>query len=317
MYADSMPLDASFQEITRHGTSGFLIQFYIDELYKFKDKSVPLHWHTEPEFFVITGGSVCIQVSNQQLVLHQGEGIFINSNVLHKFVQLNSEDYCQCPNIVFDTEIIASANSSVHNKYIKPIVLNASIPYLLLQPQTSWQKSILEGLNYIFALLHVYGPEGAYGSLPDMDYCISGITGSCYEMKVQNYLNNIWQLLFSNLDHIPTVTYSRRELQSQVRLQKMLSYISINYSGPITLHNISQAANISKSEASRCFHTYLEGSPIDYLLNYRIDMAKKALQNSSQSINEISLSCGFNSQSYFTKIFKNKVGVTPSDYRKV
>jgi AraC-like DNA-binding protein len=315
MYADTMPLDSTFREITPHGTSSFPIQFYIDELYKFTDKCVPLHWHLEPEFFVIKGGNVCIQISNQQLVLHQGDGIFINSNVLHKFTQLNKDDYCQCPNIVFNAGIIAPVNSAIYQKYIKPIILNSTLPYLLLHPQISWQKVILEKLTTIFAILHAYGPEGAYGSLPDMDYGVSNLSGSCYEMQVQNHLNKLWQLLFLHLNDFPKITYNKKELQSQVRLQKMISFIQENYARPVSLQNISQAANISKSEASRCFHTYLNSSPIEYLLNFRIEIAEKALQNSSLSINEICLGCGFHSQSYFTKIFKMKVGVTPGVYR--
>lgn len=54
-----------------------------------------------------------------------------------------------------------------------------------------------------------------------------------------------------------------------------------------------------------------------YIIAYRLKLAKKLLQESAKSVNEISEECGFNDPSYFTKTFKNAVGMTPKEYRNL
>ena len=54
-----------------------------------------------------------------------------------------------------------------------------------------------------------------------------------------------------------------------------------------------------------------------YIIAYRLKLAKKLLSESAKSVNEIAEECGFNDPSYFTKTFKNVVGMTPKDYRNL
>ena len=54
-----------------------------------------------------------------------------------------------------------------------------------------------------------------------------------------------------------------------------------------------------------------------YIIAYRLKLAKKLLEESGKSVNEIAEECGFNDPSYFTKTFKNAFGMTPKDYRNL
>ena len=54
-----------------------------------------------------------------------------------------------------------------------------------------------------------------------------------------------------------------------------------------------------------------------YIIAYRLKLAKKLLSESAKSVNEVSEECGFNDPSYFTKTFKNAFGMTPKDYRNL
>ena len=54
-----------------------------------------------------------------------------------------------------------------------------------------------------------------------------------------------------------------------------------------------------------------------YIIAYRLKLAKKLLEESSKSVNEIAEDCGFNDPSYFTKTFKSAFGMTPKDYRNL
>ena len=91
----------------------------------------------------------------------------------------------------------------------------------------------------------------------------------------------------------------------------MLKYIYENYAGPVTLEDIAKAADISRSEAGRCFHTYMGCSPIDALIQYRLQMAHQLLSERTQTLQQISYACGFNSVNYFSRQFKKKFGCTP------
>lgn len=73
---------------------------------------------------------------------------------------------------------------------------------------------------------------------------------------------------------------------------------------------------VSISEASRCFQSYLHTPPVSYLLNYRIEQAKSLLQNSMETVGQIGISCGFQSSGYFSKAFRKQTGMTPNQYRK-
>ncbi|MNB90988.1 Melibiose operon regulatory protein [compost metagenome] len=316
MRADTMPLDHTLYETIQHGQNDFPIQFYVDELHKFLNRKVPLHWHFEPEFFVARGGTVKVQVGNHCIELCPDDGIFINSNALHSFEQVYDNDRCKCPNIVFSAELIAPHTSILYQKYIRPILINRSMPYFILHSEIPWQREILDELSYVFALLQEFGLQSPYGSFSALDFNIENLSATCFEMQVQCHLNQIWQSIFNHVEQIPAVAQDQRDIQFQVRVQQMISFIQRNYMNPVTLQDISMSANISKSEASRCFQSYLNCSPIEYLLQSRIEASQRLLYDTTQSIQEICSECGFNSSSYFIKVFREKVGMTPGEYRK-
>lgn len=56
--------------------------------------------------------------------------------------------------------------------------------------------------------------------------------------------------------------------------------------------------------------------PVGYLTEYRLSMATTMLANSERTLADISYSCGFNSASYFGKLFREQCGVTPKVFRE-
>ncbi|ANY69340.1 hypothetical protein BBD42_24780 [Paenibacillus sp. BIHB 4019] len=312
---DNQHLDHTLYEKIQHGQKDFPIQFYIDELYTFENKKFPLHWHFELEFFIVQDGPLRAQIGNQFIELSPGDGIFVNGNTLHSFEQVHKEDRCKCPNIVFSAEMIAPHSSIIFQKYVLPILINSDLPYFVLYAGIPWHKEILNKLSSIFSLLHQYGLKSPFGDFPYLPLNTEHREEACFEMQVQCVLNQIWQSIYRHLDQIPKIAQTQKAIQYQVRLQKMLAFIHQNYRFEVSLQHISLAANISKSEASRCFHSFLNCSPIEYLLQHRVESSKHLLSYTAYNIQEISLECGFNSPSYFIKIFKRNTGMTPREYR--
>lgn len=306
----------NLMDMVPHGNHTFPIQYFVDECLKYTNQQIPLHWHTELEFYVARGGAIQIQINNTHFVLKEGSGIFINSNVLHAFQQCSIHDNCQCPNIVFSSELIAPMHSLIYQAYIQPILNNQNLPFIILDFTYSWQKEILNHLDIVFSLLQRYGEIPAYyGQFPILSYHHQHIESACFALDVVNHMNRIWQILFTHLLDIPNISNEQNNITLQIRMQKMLQFIHEHYAQALSLHDIAHAANISKSEASRCFQQYLHDSPVHYLLSYRLAKAKLALQNQTMAISEIASSCGFSSTSYFGKLFRKKTGVTPMQYR--
>jgi len=120
-----------------------------------------------------------------------------------------------------------------------------------------------------------------------------------------------------NFDSLPKTTETRIQINNQIRLQKMLSYIYENYRDQVTLEDIARAADISKSEAGRCFQAYMGCSPVDALIQYRLQTARQMLSEKTHTLQEISYACGFNSVNYFSRQFRKKYGYAPGKMQKM
>ena len=102
---------------------------------------------------------------------------------------------------------------------------------------------------------------------------------------------------------------------SDESLGRVMDYLSRHYSEVIRLSEVAEMVNMSESSFCRFFKQHTSKSFIDFLTDIRLGAASRALIDSSLSIAEIGYDCGFNNLSNFTRIFKKKKGVTPSEFR--
>lgn len=108
--------------------------------------------------------------------------------------------------------------------------------------------------------------------------------------------------------------YGNERVTPAVRIVKR--YISEHYQEEISLSTAAEKVNISPVYLSRLFKKEEGINFLDYLNQYRIDAAKKLLQNPQYNVLEAADMTGFKNTRYFSKIFKKNVGLTPSEYRK-
>ena len=94
-------------------------------------------------------------------------------------------------------------------------------------------------------------------------------------------------------------------------------YMSVHYVAPITLDKLADLCGISVTHFRRLFHQVYNVSPIDYLLNLRIEKAKDLLVIHTLKLEVIAELSGFQSVSYFSRVFKQHVGITPAQYRRL
>ena len=112
---------------------------------------------------------------------------------------------------------------------------------------------------------------------------------------------------------IQTENYSR-EIISQIF--KSIRYIKTNYDSDVGQEEIAKIFNINRSYFSKAFKDIFGISYVSFSRNYKLMKAKWFLENSSYTIYQIAEKVGFTDTRYFGKIFKEYVGILPSEYRE-
>lgn len=100
------------------------------------------------------------------------------------------------------------------------------------------------------------------------------------------------------------------------KIQRALSYIRSNYNRHITAKDAADAVGLSEVYFSSMFKTETGMTFGNYLTDYRIQMAKKLLQEDSLKIYEISEAVGYTSPQYFSQVFQRKTGMTPLEFKE-
>lgn len=283
--------DEFMMELYQHGSEKFPFKYYYEDVHKFDNHRVDWHWHREFELLSVTEGTILCSIGNKKISLSAGQGIFINSGVIHKFEAQYSSIM---PNILFSPEFVAPKNSCIYEKFVYPFLVS-DISYIIIKGDAFWQKDILEDLSKI--------------------YLICSDEESTWEMDVHSLVSKVWSELFKHKKEFMTMENRGIKSLTQSRLRQMMDYIDQNYAKKITLYDIAMSARISKSEALRCFSNGMQTSAIDYLNKYRLDQARKLLVNTNLKITAIVDTVGFDSVSYFDRIFKREFGVTPKNFR--
>ncbi len=99
-------------------------------------------------------------------------------------------------------------------------------------------------------------------------------------------------------------------------IQKATAYINNNLTGELTTDSISKGINVSKSTLYHNFNKFLKCTVSEYINIKRVEKSTEYLKNSDLAVEEISRLVGYTTPSYYGKIFKNIMGITPGTYRK-
>lgn len=283
--------DENLMETIQHGSSNYPFHFYYDNLALFDSNCIEWHWHAEFEFVYIESGTVTFGIGENQFDLSEGNGVFINSKILHRFY---STQDAIIPNFVCMPFFLAPQDSLIYHKYILPVV-TSSLTFQILLAEVPWQAKALEIIRQIIA---------AQDSI-----------SSC-ELMTSSLLQKLWLKIYENVEIFHNEKPIKDSSSSQARLQLMMQYIHQNYTQVISLDTLSSHATVSKSTALNLFRKYLHITPINYLINYRLKAAALLLINTEKKINTISNETGFNNVDYFCRLFKKHYHLTPTEYRK-
>lgn len=116
--------------------------------------------------------------------------------------------------------------------------------------------------------------------------------------------------LRQNIDNIGNIN----DQEKIILFSKCVNYMKENISSPLKIKEMCLKIGISESYLYKLFTELIQQSPSQYLMKLRLLKAEHLLLNSSQSIENIALSCGFSSSSHFSKNFIKLYKITPLQY---
>ena len=102
---------------------------------------------------------------------------------------------------------------------------------------------------------------------------------------------------------------------TNLMVQKAMDYIALNYSGKISLKEIAQELYLSPNYLSELFKRHTGKNISEYITQFRLEKARRYLQQPEYKIGDVAELVGFSDQRYFSSMFKRRYGMTPNEYR--
>lgn len=123
------------------------------------------------------------------------------------------------------------------------------------------------------------------------------------------------ELLFGLADRNDIFLSELSQIKRQDR-KSIQEVVEANISNPVTLQDLAYLSGRSLSSFKRDFKAIYNTSPLQWIRNRRLDKAVEMLTRSSLSVTEVCYRTGFENVSHFSKVFKLRFGITPSEFKK-
>lgn len=209
--------------------------------------------------------------------------------------------------------------------------LNAGDAFLIPAGKVSYYEASKEdpwcytwinfmGINsqmYLYQLLTSNNDIYIIHGLDTMKYknCIFDIfsilgTPTSQYFQANGILYKIMAMLFQDIEFQES-SWDKNSVIDEVKF-----YLDINYAEKIKLQDVAKAYGIHPNYLTRIFHEKYGASPKQYLMNLKLKKAGRLLATTKLNISIIASSLGFDDQLSFSKYFKKKFGVSPSEYRR-
>ena len=251
------------------------------------------HMHDEYEIYYLIDGERYYFIENQIYHVKKGSLVFINRNQIHKTVQYG--DY--------------------HHERIAVMLGESFLSGFLA---VTGELSLSDFFRQNQGVLSL--------NAPDQDYVLSLLNGIAAEMRTQDpgyrtmILTKLTRLLIfcqrfrrhTNADTSSSLSASA----THQKVSEVASYISSHYAEASSLDTVAKHFFMSKSYLSRIFRQATGYTVNEYINASRIQESRRLLVESDLSVTQIAEAVGYESITYFEKIFRSHTGISPLKYRK-
>lgn len=252
------------------------------------------HFHTQYEIFYIVEGERIFFFNNREYIARAGDLILVNSNLIHM------------------TRSVPGSNEG-HNRIILYITREKMEAYDRLYPS----------LHLVRFFDDNYGVYHLSRELQALTLNLFRNMRHSLTLRSHNYKIgidlDILSWLFKLMGFVHTQTQEMPHDSDNPKYQaayKIADYLSANCERPLTLDELSEHFFLSKSYICRIFKEVTGYTVSEYSNIHRIRKAKRYLEETDMSISEIAHTLGFESLTYFERIFKHYMTLSPLKYRK-
>ena len=260
------------------------------------------HVHSYYETVLILEGELIYKVEDQApITLHEGDIVFIPPYIIH--------DTYMTPETKLRSIVVKFSSL-----FLYPLETTQSdVDCLLITPNFEKNHYLFrKGLpsNAKLAIIMKTCLEETNEQLPG------------YELALRGHLINLYISLIRSCGSPVTPPQPAPPLPQEVasdtaqQLHRILVYLQENYRYNISMQEVADVCGMSYYHFSRFFKRMTAKKFNEYLLEMRLNYARKELLQNDKSISDISLDCGFEYVSYFIQKFKNKTGLTPKEFQK-
>lgn len=161
----------------------------------------------------------------------------------------------------------------------------------------------------------VFHPENitAFTELHESLFTLASSDDYIRDMRINSSLNELLVLLMNESWHPAEHLDSALKKQN---IDPIREYLDMHYTQKISLDALAEQFFISKFYLTRVFKEQFGGSINTYVLNLRITKAKQMLRFTDKKLEDIGYQCGLGAPHYFSRIFKQVEGITPSEFRE-
>ena len=291
-------IDQNFMQDMKYAADDVPVAWFHSRLDNFDRHEMADHWHPEFLFGLVLAGRVEYRVAptaadaGRQAVLSEGDGIFINTKILHGCRAL--EPRTELFTFGLSPGFFASAVfGRTYQKAVLPIMCSGIPSLFFRQPEDG---PVLELIRALYSLER--GP----------DYELSCVELLCGLMR--GLLPRVRSQAGPSEGSAAGAVSDARFL----RIQKMIAFIEQHYARPLTVDEIARAGEVSRRECFRDFRALVGQTPTEFLNQRRLSAAAYLLVSTSRPVSEISECCGFESESYFGRLFRRRYGLPPKHF---
>jgi AraC-like DNA-binding protein len=250
------------------------------------------HWHRDIQLVRCVSGGVRFQVEQAEIDLEPGELLFINRDQLHRFVSARSEGIYQL--LVFDPELLGDTVSP--DSPAGEMLSNPAFRF------HRWSAESFAGmtLTQLIEKLHRQDTQGQ----------------TVNRLEAYSLISQVLVHAFQAYEQAKPLFYSAHEERNQDILRSMIAYMAARVREKIALDEVAAAGDVSRSKCCKLFADGTEHSPMEYLSFFRLEYAANLLVGTKLPLDRLTLFAGFSEQSYFTRLFRVRYGLTPGRYRR-
>lgn len=258
--------------------------------YRFEIPFFEFKWHYHPEYeltYIVKGNGFRL-VGNSYASFTDGDLVLIGPNLPHTWVGKSKDDS------LFDAVVVQFSSSFITS-------------FLGFEESVALQKLVDNAQKGLFFI----SPKEEIKSLMLQLTEATGFDRILSFLSLLNHLTNENYMSLSSENFVPL-----HSLETEKRINKVCGYLEQNFTTKITLSEVANLISLSESNFCKFFKKATGKTFSDYLNNIRIQETCQILLKTDLDINQVAMQCGFESLSYFNRIFLKKKGLTPRQYRQ-